>query len=376
MHDNRRSRNYSVWLLLGGLLIVAVLSGAYLLGRSGRVPARSTEGAVLVRFPTAVPAPPPTPLPTREPSIAVLQDASAASALDLLRQVAEGKDPYSLSSPLGSFIRQAVCPYGCKRAPRLTRLNPQPVKEWTVTHSIVAAPIPGKEITLRGRLEGSAALLDEQGTTTELVLNGWVYVALSREHGAKWEAEVIKLDPPLVPERGQGASVQPTVPPLPTDTATGLQMPKTPPAPETVAAQQEIANQVLMSVSTLAAGSPLPYRYTPEVEAQLQQIVSRLGIPGQRVTGLSLDPVEWERVEVRDEDTLELAGPDDTAAMVGYLSGTVWLQDAHDNRKPAPLDPTSEHLVVNLHRRAGAWAVINVSDGKVDTHSPEEVKGS
>ncbi len=207
-------------------------------------------------------------------------------------------------------------------------------------------------------------------------------MSVARQSERGWEPEVIRIDPPLVPERGPGDPL-PTVvttlgnPSTPaavaTDPATGLEMPGAPPAPDTAATQQELANQVLMSVSTLAAGSPLPYQYAPEVETQLRGIVSRLAPAGQRVTGLSLEPVQWERVEVRDEDTLELVGPDDTAAMVGYLSGTVWLQDTQGNRKPAPLDPTSDHLVVNLQKRADVWVVTNVSDGKVDTHSPEEV---
>ncbi len=379
MGEQRRIRASVAWFLLGVLVCTLVFGGGFLVRRQSSP--KPTE--VVLRIPTAVPSPTPTPLPTRDPAQAKAQDEAASRALRLLVEVAAGGDPYSLPQRLRTPATIAICPYGCDRAPRLTRFAPDAVPQWSVTRSITPYSNSELRTALRAPLSGTATLLHEDNTTEQLTLTGSVTVSVSRQSGRGWEPEVIRIDPPLVPERGAGDPL-PTVvstlgnPSTPaaatTDLATGLEMPGAPPAPDTVAIQQELANKVMQSISTLAAGSPLPYRYTPEVEAQLQQIVSRYAQPGLTVMGLSLEPIEWERVEVRDENTLELVDPDDTAAMVGYLSGTVWLQDTQGNRKPSPLDPTSEHLVVSLHRRAGAWVVTHVSDGKVDTHSPEEVK--
>ncbi len=381
-----RKANPPLVLLLAGVLVLGGLFGAYLLGRSSSPAAPPTPRSVVVQFPTALPTPVPAPLPSREPAEAKAQDAAASRVIELISEVAQGRDPSTLPSLLAGLVRGAACPYSCERIPRLVRFEPAPIDEWTVVPGLMLSSNDEGNTTLRGRLEGSATLVDEQGNTKDLALDGWVYVGLSRETGNQWEPKLLRIDPPLVPERQPGSPLPvPTfdarllnpqgATPLPrsTDSGSGLDMPFTTPQPADTQEHERLANEVLQSISTLAAGSPLPYQFSPEVAEQLQQIVSRLAVPGQRVTGLSLEPVQWERVEVRDEDTLELVSPDDTAAMVGYLSGTVWLQDSQGNRKPSPLDPTSEHLVVNLHRRAGSWVVTNVSDGKVDTHSPEEV---
>ncbi len=381
-----RRSNPPLVLLLAGVLVLGGLFGAYLLGRSSSPAAPPTPRSVVVQFPTPVPTPVPAPLPTREPAEAKAQDAAASRVIELISEVAQGRDPSTLPSLLAGLVRGAACPYSCERIPRLVRFEPAPIAEWKVVTGLTLSPNDEGNTTLWERLEGSATLVDEQGNTKNLALDGWVYVGLSRKTGNRWEPKLLRIDPPLVPERRLGAPLPvPTFDarllnpqgamPLPrsTDSASELDMPVTTRQPADTQEHKRLANEVLQSISTLAAGSPLPYQYTPQVQAQLQQIVSRLAVPGQRVTGLSLEPVEWERVEVRDENTLELVDPDDTAAMVGYLSGTVWLQDTQGKRTPRPLDPTSEHLVVNLHKRADAWVVMNVSDGKVDTHSPEEV---
>ncbi len=56
--------------------------------------------------------------------------------------------------------------------------------------------------------------------------------------------------------------------------------------------------------------------------------------------------------------------------MVGYLEGSVWLTDKHGKRVPSPLNPLADHLVINMDLEQGRWVVTNVSDGKVDTHTP------
>ncbi len=354
--------------LLAVLSLLVVLVVGILIGRS-RLAERATS-PILVAFPTR-PSVQPTPTPTRDAALARLQDTAANQALEQLRQVAQGKDPYKLPGYLGTSLTIAACPYGCNRVPRLVGFDPNTAPIWTpIRGPLIATGNPGS-ITLRARLSGTKSVDQGSGAPVVQPLTGLIAVEVSREYGSGWQPVAFSVDPPLVPERDPGAVSTPL--PRSTDSGSRLDMPVTTPRPADTQEHERLANEVLQSISTLAAGSPLPYQFSPEVAEQLQQIVSRLAVPGQRVTGLSLEPVQWERVEVRDEDTLELVSPDDTAAMVGYLSGTVWLQDSQGNRKPSPLDPTSEHLVVNLHRRAGSWVVTNVSDGKVDTHSPEEV---
>ncbi len=360
------------------MLVLGGLFGAYMLGRSSSPAAPPTPRSVVVQFPTAPPTPAPTPQPTREPAEARAQDAAADRVLDLLSQVAAGKDPYTLPSPLSGFIRDTACPYSCERTPRLIRFEPAPIDEWTVAPSLTLSPNDDRNTTLRGRLQGSATLVDEQGNTRNPPLDGSVYVGLSRETGTQWEPKLLRIDPPLVPERQPGAPLPvPTFDatllsprgrtPLPRSTVSvsALDMPSTAPQPADTHEHERLANEVLQSVSTLAAGSPMPYQFTPDVTEQLRGVVSRYAQPGLRVTGLSLDPVGWERVEVRDEDTLALVGPDKAAAMVGYLTGVVWLQDEGGNRTPQQLNPLSEHLVVNLEKRGDRWTVTNVSDGKI-----------
>ncbi len=361
-------RSVLVALIVGVSLPSALVAGI-LLGRSEP----PTSRPVVVQLATRSPAPTPQPLPTRDPVQAPLQDAAANRVLELLQQVAQGKDPYEVSSQLDSSLTIAACPYGCSRTPRLAAFTPRMPLNWTPVELILVSSSDPDTVTLRAPLSGTKAIIGSSGTPTQQPLTGHITVEVSREYGPTWEPTRFYLDPLLVPETRPATLPSSTPTSIVTDPRTGLQLPGSTPERETVEEHERLANEVLQSISTLAAGSPLPYQYAPEVETQIREIVSRFAPPGARMTGLSLESVEWERVEVRDEDTLELVGPDDTAAMVGYLNGTVWLQDTQGNRKPLSLDPTSEHLVVNLHRRSGAWVVTNVSDGKVDTHSPEEV---
>ncbi|MDP9350844.1 MAG: hypothetical protein M3P51_04800, partial [Chloroflexota bacterium] len=124
MGSYMHARNAIAWALLASLVIFAAVMGSCL-GRRGSQP--SQPDRVLVQFPTAIPAPTPTPLPTRDPIQAKPQDEAGSRALRFLSEVAGGGDPYFYQGALGSSIRIVVCPYGCDRAPRLTRFSPNPV---------------------------------------------------------------------------------------------------------------------------------------------------------------------------------------------------------------------------------------------------------
>ncbi len=362
-------------LLVPALLLLAlVLAGTtiyLLLDRS-----RAENRPQVLLLATAVPSPTPTPLPTRDPEVARLQDAAANQALDLLREVANGRDPYSLPAPLRSPAKIAICPYGCERTPRLTNFSPDPVGQWYVTSSITPFPNDEQNTTLRGSLTGTATLNDGK-KRTDIPLDGSIVVRVSRENGANWEPVAIRIDPPLVPkQQPDGVVSLPTLPVVvsqPTQTvlpSSRLEMPATTPGPETVAEQRERADEVLMSISTLGVGEPLPYELRPQVVGQIKGIISRFAPPGQKVTGFSFEPVEWERIEVREQESLALVDPENTAAMVGYLEGSVWLTDKSGKRVPKPLNPLTDHLVINMELEQGRWVVTNVSDGKVDTHTP------
>ncbi len=353
---------------LVGLVLLLAAAIIYLLADRSRP---ADPQAILVKLPTAAPPPAPTPLPTRPPEVARLQDAAANQALDQLRQVTEGKDPHSLPGSLATDLTIAACPFGCARTPRLAgfELDSEPV--WAPVGGRLISTWNPLQATLRARISGTRRvdLGDGKPPRAEPFTTS-VTVGLSREFSPKWEPLTMQFEPPIVPQQTGTVPQQPSVPAGTAVPSSGLEMPATTPGPETVAEQRERADEVLMAISTLGAGEPLPYQLRPQVVEQIKGIISRFAPPGRKVTGFSFQPVAWERVEVREQDSLALVGPEETAAMVGYLEGSVWLADKSGKRVPKPLDPLSDHLVINLELEKGRWVVTNVSDGKVDTHTP------
>ncbi len=363
-----RSRRRMLVPALAGLVVILSVALVYLLVDRSRTDHRPQA----MLFPTTVPSPTPTPLPTRDPEVARLQDAAANQALDQLRQVAEGKDPHELPGSLATDLVIEACPFGCDRTPRLAgfELDSKPV--WAPISGLLISTWNPLQATLRARISGTKKVDLEDGKPARAEpFAVSATVELSREFGPNWEPLTLQFEPSLVPLQTD------TVPQGPSPTAgtvvapsSGLEMPATTPGPETVAEQRERADEVLMCISTLGAGEPLPYELRPQVVGQIKGIISRFAPPGQKVTGFSFEPVEWERVEVREQDSLALVGPENTAAMVGYLEGSVWLTDKSGKRVPKPLNPLTDHLVINMELEQGRWVVTNVSDGKVDTHTP------
>ncbi len=324
-----------------------------------------------MKLQTPLPPPAPTPFPTRPAEVARLQDAAADEALEQLRQVAEGKSPHDLPGSLATDLTIAACPFGCDRAPRLVgfELDSEPV--WAPVGGELISTWNPLQATVRARISGTKRVDHGDGKQARAEpFAASATVELSREFGSKWEPLTLQLDRTLVVLQRNAVPQQPSPPGGTAVPSSGLEMPDTMPRPQTVAEQRERADEVLMSISTLGAGEPLPYELRPHVVGQIKAIISRFAPPGQKVTGFSFEPVEWERVEVREEESLGLVGPEKTAAMVGYLEGSVWLTDKHGKRVPSPLNPLAEHLVINMDLEQGRWVVTNVSDGKVDTHTP------
>jgi hypothetical protein len=77
-----------------------------------------------------------------------------------------------------------------------------------VTRSITPLRNGEYRTTLRAPLTGSATLLRRDNSVQQLILDGWVSVAVTNKSGRGWEPEVIRIEPPLVPQPPPGADRQ------------------------------------------------------------------------------------------------------------------------------------------------------------------------
>lgn len=154
-----------------------------------------------------------------------------------------------------------------------------------------------------------------------------------------------------------------------------LERPKSTPAPETIRSWERAGTQVLDAIRVLAAGGSAPRTLRPEIRAQLREIIGQVprdhGFhahepqePDECLRLVAFDPeaVKWEHIPLRDPATLALIDPERRMATVAYLSGRATLAYPDGGRRKLRLDPTDDHLVIQLEKRAGGWTVISVGD--------------